>query len=395
MTEQEIDVYEKMRRTISNWPIRAPKSKYVKKIFELIFTPEEAEIISFFNQPLVDRVSPKKFVKRVLQKTDKYTEEQIIEILENLSKRGMIYKRMKITDTGKQLVRYSAWPMVIGIFEWFFSKAGMNDGTYSEETIKKVTQYFERYAYEGFMLEIGPSNYPWARILPADQANKIVEVNEELGIDKPVVLTFEQVKTAIENANGIGVIPCACRTEGKYSKIHPPCDNPIDVCMVLDDIDYFEHAGLLIKRITKEEALEILKKCEKKGLVHCTSNAQEMNFICNCCSCHCGILRGYTEMHNPRAFMKSNYIATFNENECKECYRCVEICPTKAIHHYMARKNEKKEERWEVNPERCIGCGVCASNCPANKIDLKKVRNEIPEETLAECYMRMERERVW
>ncbi|MHA1299700.1 MAG: ATP-binding protein [Candidatus Helarchaeota archaeon] len=387
-------VYEKLRDRITRWPVRVPKSQNLTKLLKLIFTPEEAEIMSFFEQPHIDRVSTKKLVKRVLAKTDKFSEDQILEIADNLAKRGMLHRYCKVTSSGKEKIEYYIWPMVIGIFEWFFSKAGMSDGTYSEDKIKTVTKLFEKYAYEGFLLEIGASKYPWARVIPAEQANKVVEVNEDLGIEKPIVLPFEQVKIAIERADGIGVIPCACRTEGKYStrQGHKACDNPIDVCMILGDIDAFKYAGMLVRELTKEEALELLKKCEKRGLVHCTSNAQEMHFICNCCSCHCGILRGLIEIRNPLAFMKSNYIAKYNENECKKCFRCVEICPTKAITHHMA--HESYEEKFTVNPEFCIGCGVCASNCPTKKIDLKKIRNEIPEESVAEAYMRCERERT-
>lgn len=392
MTENIIEPYEKLQRTISNWPIRAPKSKNLFKLLELIFTPEEAEIMSFFKQPLIDQVLPNQLVKRIQKETDKYSEEQILETLDNLARRGMLFRISK-TKTGKEIIKYAIWPMVIGIFEWFFSKAGMNDGTYSEETIKKVTKFFENYAYEGFLQEIGASNYPWARVLPAEQAPKTVEINEEIGIEKPIVLSFEQVKTAIERCDAIAVTPCACRIEAKYSSRtgHAPCDKPIDVCMILGNIETFKYAGLVVKELSKEEALEVLKDCEKKGLVHCTSNAQEMNFICNCCSCHCGILRGLIEVRNPHAFMKSNYMAAFNENECKSCFRCVEICPTKAIRHYL--KHENYEEMWIVDPELCIGCGVCASNCPNKKIYLKKIRNEIPEESVPEAYMRTERER--
>ncbi|MHA1145956.1 MAG: 4Fe-4S binding protein [Candidatus Helarchaeota archaeon] len=393
MSGKELEVYERLQKIMNRWSIRTPKSKNLLKILQLIFTPEEAEILGFFKQPHLDALSPRKLVQRIQAKTDKYSEEKILEIVENLAKRGMIYSRRKTTATGKELVKYSIWPMVIGVFEWFFSKVGMNDGTYSDETVKKVVKLMEKYAYEGFLMEMCASNYPWARILPADRANKIVEVNEELGVDETVVLPFEQVKTAIERADGIAVIPCACRTESRYNDKpgRGPCDNPVDVCMLLGDIEHFKRAGMIVKELTKEEALEVLLDCEKKGLVHCTYNSQEMGFICNCCPCHCGILRGMVEMQNPKAFMRSNYMAKFNENECRNCYRCVEICPTKAIWHYMP--HEEYEEEWRVDEDRCIGCGVCASNCPANKIDLVKVRNEIPEESVAECYMRVERER--
>jgi Pyruvate/2-oxoacid:ferredoxin oxidoreductase delta subunit len=390
MSDNNDYVYEDLRQSITQWSIRTPKSKNLTKLMKLIFTPEEAEIMSFFKQPHMDRLSPQQVVKRIFKKTDKYSEQQILKTLDDLAKRGMLHRSLKVLENGEESIRYYIWPMVIGIFEWFFSKVGMNDRTYSEETIKNVTRLFERYGNEGFFLEIAASKYPWARVLPAEQAEKIVEVNEELEIEKPVVLPFEQVKVALERADGIAVIPCACRTKGKYLE-KALCKNPVDVCMILGDLDTFKYAGLVVRELTKKEALEILKDCEKKGLVHCTSNAQEMHFICNCCSCHCGILQGLVDFRNPHAFMKSNYIASYNDNECRACFRCVEICPTKAIKHHM--KHESRTEEFLIDPDFCIGCGVCASNCPSKKITLKKIRNEIPEETVAEAYMRCERER--
>jgi hypothetical protein len=51
-----------------------------------------------------------------------------------------------------------------------------------------------------------------------------------------------------------------------------------------------------IRSISKEEALDILAEADREGLVHSTSNTQkDINYICNCCTCSCGVLRGIAE----------------------------------------------------------------------------------------------------
>ena len=53
------------------------------------------------------------------------------------------------------------------------------------------------------------------------------------------------------------------------------------------------------RQITKEEALEILNQSEETGLVHAGLNRQEIDFICNCCPCHCMILKTALSQSKP------------------------------------------------------------------------------------------------
>ncbi|MGD1822929.1 MAG: [Fe-Fe] hydrogenase large subunit C-terminal domain-containing protein [Pleomorphochaeta sp.] len=52
--------------------------------------------------------------------------------------------------------------------------------------------------------------------------------------------------------------------------------------------------------------------------------------------------------------------------ECRDCYKCVRACPTKAI--------QVKEGNAVVIHDRCTYCGICVDVCPANA---KKIRNDI------------------
>lgn len=47
-----------------------------------------------------------------------------------------------------------------------------------------------------------------------------------------------------------------------------------------------------------------------------------------------------------------------NEARCRDCYRCVRVCPVKAI--------RVQKDQASVDNERCIGCGTCIRECPQN-----------------------------
>lgn len=53
-------------------------------------------------------------------------------------------------------------------------------------------------------------------------------------------------------------------------------------------------------------------------------------------------------------------------NECQDCYKCIRICPVKAI--------KVQDSRAAVIPNRCISCGQCVLACPSGA---KQVRNDI------------------
>ncbi|MFZ5952979.1 MAG: [Fe-Fe] hydrogenase large subunit C-terminal domain-containing protein [Candidatus Rifleibacteriota bacterium] len=45
-----------------------------------------------------------------------------------------------------------------------------------------------------------------------------------------------------------------------------------------------------------------------------------------------------------------------NKAECRDCYRCLRVCPVKAI--------RMDNGQASVDPDRCIACGTCITSCP-------------------------------
>ena len=71
---------------------------------------------------------------------------------------------------------------------------------------------------------------------------------------------------------------------------------------------------------------------EQVGLVHTVSNVTEgVGYVCNCCGCCCGILRGITEWGIADSVAYANYYAVIEPEFCADCGTCIERCQVGAI----------------------------------------------------------------
>ncbi|MCD4748282.1 MAG: 4Fe-4S binding protein [Thermoanaerobaculales bacterium] len=108
-------------------------------------------------------------------------------------------------------------------------------------------------------------------------------------------------------------------------------------------------------------------------------------FVCNCCSCCCGFLRGIKEFEAPHILVHSNFVAAIDADACIACGVCAEErCPMDAI--------TEGEDTYVVTGDRCIGCGVCLLDCPTDAIDLvprpENERHEPPKNLVAWSFKR-------
>lgn len=111
-----------------------------------------------------------------------------------------------------------------------------------------------------------------------------------------------------------------------------------------------------------EGALAILDEATAAGLVHTVSNQKDgISYVCNCCTCSCGILRGVAEANIANVVARSAYVAQVDQDICIACGICKDYCQFGAI---------TIMDTAEIFSERCVGCGVCAKACPELAITL-------------------------
>jgi Na+-translocating ferredoxin:NAD+ oxidoreductase subunit B len=144
--------------------------------------------------------------------------------------------------------------------------------------------------------------------------------------------------------------------------IGDPCDHPIDVCMALSKTPGAFENSPTIRGLSLEEALGTLERAANAGLVHSVSNRQEeISYICNCCTCSCGILRGLAEMGLANVIARSAFVNNVNEELCIGCEDCLDFCQFSALMF---------NDIAVVDQLRCVGCGVCVTACPEGALHL-------------------------
>jgi Pyruvate/2-oxoacid:ferredoxin oxidoreductase delta subunit len=310
----------------------------IPEFYELVqelFTPDEAAVY----MAIPKGFSPAGAIAQAMGRDLKEVET----LLEGMADKGLC-------TAGKMGDKcfYGAPPFVPGIFEFQFMRGS------STERDKKLARLIHAYK-EAVNKTRGPVSisFPSSRVITVD---RMIKAGNKIH-------TYDQVKSYIEEYDPLAVCTCFCRHEGKLLDETDDCGKPNEVCMQFGPGAQFVIDRGMGRKIGKDEALEILKIAEEAGLVHCTINRQEIDFLCNCCSCHCMILKTTLSQPRPGVALNSGFAPTWDAELCTACETCVERCPTEAI-------SMGEEDVPEVNPDRCIGCGVCATGCPEEAIEL-------------------------
>ena len=270
-------------------------------------------------------------------------EKEVKPVLEAMADKGLCGAG-KMGDTAF----YGSLPFVPGIFEFQFMR-----GTSTAED-KKLARLIHDYKAAVNAAKGSPKvTFPTTRVIPVDR--KIQADN--------TVHTYDQVASYIEKYEPLAVSTCYCRHEAKLIDENDVCGKPNEVCMQFGLAAQFVIDRGIGRKISKEEAIDILKKCEEAGLVHSTINRQEIEWLCNCCNDHCEILQKALSQPKPGIALNSGFQPVRNPELCVACGLCIERCPAAAL-------SKGENDIPEVELDRCIGCGVCASGCPENAITL-------------------------
>ncbi|TET11937.1 MAG: hypothetical protein E3J86_01555 [Candidatus Thorarchaeota archaeon] len=328
--------YEKLAAVLDKIPNgypAVPDDSHLR-VLEWIFTPEEAELAS---QLKLTGESLDEMSTRLNRPKD-----ELEKLLDVMHEKGQINTWMSKSAGAR---KYGLMPFAVGIYE---EQLNRMDGEFAK--------ILEDYINTGFK-KITATDPVIFQVIPINQS-----VNAELEIHP-----YEQAEQIIESSASWGVRECVCKKQ--KSLIGEPCSYPTSVCLTFAPKTENAFANSeLTKPITKEESLKLLRESEDAGLIHCTYNVQEnLSYICNCCTCCCGILRGVDQLPEPREFIKTDFVMTVDADLCTGCETCVDRCQLGAL--------SIPEDIIVVDTKRCIGCGVCAVVCPENALELTRVES--------------------
>jgi Pyruvate/2-oxoacid:ferredoxin oxidoreductase delta subunit len=194
----------------------------------------------------------------------------------------------------------------------------------------------------------------------------------ENALPNDTVMLLNEVEEMVEAATHIVVQPCDCRRLGQN------CRRPVETCL------WFDEGALAAldrgqgRRLTKAEAKTLLRRADKKGLMHTADGdwrTRGLHAICNCCACDCYPFRAAQVLESKGVWPRSRYVAAYSRDLCTFCGACVKRCHFEAFYHDGSTVEVDGRVRPAVffDSDRCWGCGLCANACPASAIVMERL----------------------
>jgi len=263
--------------------------------------------------------------------------------------KGMARKGQIRIKKGKGQLAFGLMPFAVGIYEEQLPRMDVEMATLFEQYLQETQG--------GSIVRDEPA------------IHRVIPVGEAIPFDLEI-FPYEHATALLENAKSWGVRDCLCRIQQKL--VGKGCDRPIENCMVFAPVEgAFDHSEV-DRAITREEALRILHETEEAGLVHSTGNYRDHHYyICNCCTCCCGVLRSVAEFGVPTTAVRSDFHTVVDADVCSSCGDCLERCQFGAL--------SLPDDVCVVDYANCVGCGLCATVCPTEALYLeRRPEGEVP-----------------
>jgi H+/Na+-translocating ferredoxin:NAD+ oxidoreductase subunit B len=348
-------VYKKLASHLDNTPGGYPETEsgVELRILKRLFTPEEAQLdLSLVMMP--------ESVEAIALRAKKDPEE-ILPLLKEMGQKGLI---VHVNRNGLDFFMLAQF--VVGIWEYQVNRL-------TPELIEDFNEYVPH-----LMKTLEQTKTQQLRVVPVTKS-----VTTELNI-----MDHEHLEALIKTQSKILVAPCICRRE--HTMVGKGCGKMEEACLVFGGGAYIYESRGIGRTITQEEAIEIVKKGVKQGLVPQPSNSVKPVNICLCCDCCCQILSNIKKTDAPGKIVNSNYQALIDQELCTGCQACEDICPMDAI------KMNATDIVAKVNTDRCIGCGLCVTVCEFDAVALTpKADTEKwePPQTIVDTYMKIAKEK--
>ena len=377
MSDQE-DLEKKFRKAaqtiIAAGPMPFPLSDTFIKILQYYLDDKDLEFIKAF------KIKQSLTMDELKAKLKDLSEEEIQQQADSIAKKGFMFNQ----PSSKGFMVYRLMPIVmIGAFEYQFMQEKPKD----EAGLQRLREISE--LYEKLMKELGESvqkNYDsitlafektpsFDRTVPLRETaeGKTIKIDKTIGAEEQV-LPSQTVEEIINKYDDIAVGNCFCRQYREMLGETFDIGISAEVCFMFGKSARHVIQQGFARPVTKEEAMEIMKKVEAAGLVHKAFHnksdiTQEENSICNCHPAYCDSFR----LNREGAFPILNtafYLSQIDIDACIGCGICVEKCPMTAI-------SLDADNKAVIDESHCIGCGLCAHFCPEDAVSLKEGQRRI------------------
>ncbi len=298
------------------------------KILEHLFSPKEARLA------LLLTLIPETAATLALRSKAPLVETE--QRLETLAAKGLIFRSKPLNKPAV----YMAAQFVVGIWE-------LQVGRLTPELASLMNDYMPDLLDKEIWKKI-----PQMRTIPVGRS---IDTHLE-------ILAHERAETLLRQKSHFAVSACICRKEQQM--MGKGCNKPMDMCLSFGDDEDFFIKNRIGRRITLDQALDLLKQADRSGLVLQPNNGREISWLCCCCGCCCGILRTIKTHPKPAEIISSPFQAKTDPGRCTGCGICEMRCPMDAV--------SIKHKRALLDLDRCIGCGLCVSTCPEKAIHLER-----------------------
>ena len=382
------DAYRNLEDRINWFTQGAPASETLTKILQVLFTEKEAKWVA--------KLPIRPFTLKKAAQLWGTSEAKAEKLLDHLCEKGLL-----VDSYDRGVRKFVLPPPMIGFFEFSLMR------TRGDIDQKYLSELFYQYinVEEDFIKDL---------FLGMDTKLGRVFVNESVLMTEKTnhILDYERATHIIEEADFIGVGTCFCRHKNYHLGIPCKLNAPMETCLTFGNVarSLAEHGGYT-RPIDKAEAKEILEMSYSCNLVQMGENVREHPaFMCNCCGCCCEALEAVRRFSPMQPIATTNYIPKINYDDCVSCGKCEKVCPILAISmqeevvkgdgsfdnlhdschvikgndssdtlHAKCQKNRplditsaQQKRRPVIDESICLGCGVCARNCPKKAITLQR-----------------------
>jgi len=339
------DGYQQLVKRLNRFPQGAPPSELLFKILQMLFSENEASLVS--SLPI------KPFTAKKAALIWKKPESEARKVLDSLADRGLVLDNER---NGRSL--YSLPPPMAGFFEFSMMRVRQDIDQ------KLLAELFYQYlnVEEDFIKALfvnGPTQlgrvFVHEPALPSDHSLEVLDYER----------ASEVIRTARHRAIGV----CYCRH--KMMHLDRACDAPQDICMTFNAVAFSLAKHGIARPVDAKEGLDLLEQAYERNLVQFGENVRrKVSFICNCCGCCCEALLGIKRFGSVFP-IHTNYLPVINESTCSGCGKCVDVCPIGAMSSVSANDPHRpKKRKARLNEAICLGCGLCVRTCSSRSITL-------------------------